>query len=65
MDSKQNWVEFIDELQNRISAALQEVDGKAKFIEDKWERPEGGGGNTGRDCRRREGKLSSQWRRKF
>lgn len=46
MDSKQNWVRFIDDLQNRISAALQEVDGKAKFIEDKWERPEGGGGNT-------------------
>jgi len=33
-------------LQNRICAALEEADGEAKFVEDKWERPEGGGGKT-------------------
>jgi coproporphyrinogen III oxidase len=33
-------------LQNRICSALEEVDGKATFFEDAWERPEGGGGKT-------------------
>lgn len=46
MDIKQNWIEYIHDLQNRICIALEEADGKAKFIEDKWERPEGGGGKT-------------------
>lgn len=46
MDIKQNWIDYIHDLQNRICAALEEADGKAKFIEDKWERPEGGGGKT-------------------
>lgn len=46
MDIKQNWIEYIHELQNRICAAMEKVDSKAKFIEDKWERPEGGGGKT-------------------
>jgi coproporphyrinogen III oxidase len=46
MDIKQNWIYYIHDLQNRICAALEEADGKAKFIEDKWERPEGGGGKT-------------------
>lgn len=46
MDIKQNWIDYIHDLQNRICTALEETDGKAKFIEDKWERPEGGGGKT-------------------
>jgi coproporphyrinogen III oxidase len=46
MDIKQNWINYIYDLQNRICTALEEADGKAKFIEDKWERPEGGGGKT-------------------
>jgi coproporphyrinogen III oxidase len=33
-------------LQNRICDALEHCDGKAKFIEDAWQRPEGGGGKT-------------------
>ena len=33
-------------MQDTICAGLEGVDGKAKFIEDKWERPEGGGGKT-------------------
>jgi coproporphyrinogen III oxidase len=40
------WISYIHDLQNRICAALEQCDGKAKFIEDTWERPEGGGGKT-------------------
>jgi coproporphyrinogen III oxidase len=46
MDIKQNWIDYIHDLQNRICSALEEVDGKARFFEDCWERPEGGGGKT-------------------
>lgn len=46
MDIKQTWITFIHDLQDRICSALEQVDGKAKFIEDKWERSEGGGGKT-------------------
>jgi coproporphyrinogen III oxidase len=43
---KNNWVGYIHDLQDRICAALEEVDGKARFMEDQWVRPEGGGGKT-------------------
>jgi coproporphyrinogen III oxidase len=43
---KEQWVIFIHQLQDDICAALETCDGKARFIEDKWERPEGGGGKT-------------------
>ena len=43
---KQQWITFIHQLQDDICAALETCDGKAKFIEDKWERAEGGGGKT-------------------
>jgi coproporphyrinogen III oxidase len=46
MSIKQQWIDYIHDLQDRICWALEEVDGKAKFQEDKWERPEGGGGKT-------------------
>ena len=46
MDIKQTWITFIHDLQGRICSVLEQVDGKAKFMEDKWERPEGGGGKT-------------------
>jgi coproporphyrinogen III oxidase len=46
MDVKETWISFIHDLQNRICSALEEVDGKATFFEDAWERPEGGGGKT-------------------
>lgn len=46
MNIKENWIAFTDDLQDRICAALEQVDGKAKFREDKWERTEGGGGKT-------------------
>jgi coproporphyrinogen III oxidase len=46
MNMKQAWIAYIYDLQNRICNALEDVDGKAQFIEDAWERTEGGGGKT-------------------
>lgn len=46
MDVKQTWISFIHDLQNRICAALEQCDGKAVFMEDEWQRTEGGGGKT-------------------
>ncbi len=46
MTIKEDWIEYIDGLQNRICAALEEIDGSGKFVEDAWQRPEGGGGKT-------------------
>lgn len=46
MSVKEAWIDYVHDLQNRICAALEEADGKAKFIEDAWVRPEGGGGKT-------------------
>ena len=37
---------FLLETQDRICAALEAEDGAAKFREDPWSRPEGGGGRT-------------------
>lgn len=34
------------QLQNRITKAIETTDGKANFIEDKWEREGGGGGRS-------------------
>ena len=33
-------------LQNKICTALEQTDGHSKFVEDKWDRAEGGGGKT-------------------
>lgn len=46
MDVKKTWISFIHDLQNRICAALEQCDGKAVFVEDLWQRAEGGGGKT-------------------
>ncbi len=43
---KDKFYNYIQELQDTITKALEEVDGKAKFQEDIWDRPEGGGGRT-------------------
>ncbi|WP_417236702.1 oxygen-dependent coproporphyrinogen oxidase [Bizionia paragorgiae] len=43
---KDKFFNYIHELQDQITAALEHVDGKATFQEDIWERPEGGGGRT-------------------
>ncbi len=46
MNMKEQFAAYIHSLQDSICAGLETVDGKAKFVEDKWERPEGGGGKT-------------------
>ena len=38
--------QFLQQLQDYICTALQRVDGKAQFVEDAWQRPEGGGGRS-------------------
>lgn len=43
---KEKFYQYILQLQNTITATLEAVDGNAKFKEDIWERPEGGGGRT-------------------
>lgn len=43
---KDKFYSYIQKLQDTITSKLQEVDGKAKFQQDFWERPEGGGGRT-------------------
>ncbi len=43
---KQQFVSYINQLQNTITTKLEEVDGIATFKEDIWDRPEGGGGRT-------------------
>jgi coproporphyrinogen III oxidase len=37
---------YLRELQDRISAALEQIDGGAKFRADRWSRTEGGGGES-------------------
>ncbi|MEM8764479.1 MAG: oxygen-dependent coproporphyrinogen oxidase [Bacteroidota bacterium] len=37
---------YIQQLQDTITTSLEAIDGKAKFQEDIWKRPEGGGGRT-------------------
>jgi len=52
---RERWIQFIHELQMTICEALEDADGSARFIEDRWERPENGGG--GRTRLLTEGKL--------
>ena len=46
MTIKDNFYNYIQGLQDTITSKLETVDGKAKFQEDLWKRPEGGGGRT-------------------
>lgn len=46
MTVKESWIKYIHDLQNRICEALEATDGKVVFVEDAWQRPEGGGGKT-------------------
>jgi coproporphyrinogen III oxidase len=43
---KDQFFDYIKRLQGQICTALEEVDGKSKFITDEWTRPEGGGGTS-------------------
>ncbi|WP_375514244.1 oxygen-dependent coproporphyrinogen oxidase [uncultured Nostoc sp.] len=38
--------QFMQQLQDEISQRLENLDGVGKFLEDSWERPEGGGGRS-------------------
>ena len=44
MNIKESFSDYIISLQNVICGSLEKLDGKAVFAEDRWERPEGGGG---------------------
>ena len=44
--ARTTWIHYIHSLQDRICAGLEAADGKERFREDRWERPEGGGGRT-------------------
>lgn len=46
MTIKEQFIPFIQQLQNEICSAVEAMDGKAKFREDRWEREGGGGGIT-------------------
>lgn len=39
-------IEFLHQLQDQICEALERADGGAKFVEDAWDRAEGGGGRS-------------------
>ena len=43
-ETRGEWIGFIYTLQDKICKALEEIDGKAKFSEDAWQRAEGSGG---------------------
>lgn len=43
---KDKFFQYIQQLQDTITAKLEQIDGVAKFQEDLWDRPEGGGGRT-------------------
>ena len=43
---KDQFFTYIQTLQDQICAGLEQADGSAKFREDLWNRPEGGGGRT-------------------
>ena len=43
---KNQFYNYIEHLQDQITSKLEEIDGKATFKEDLWQRKEGGGGRT-------------------
>lgn len=43
---KERFFDYIHQLQDTITAGLETADGHARFREDLWDRPEGGGGRT-------------------
>jgi coproporphyrinogen III oxidase len=46
---RDRWIEYVLQLQETICVTLEELDGKARFESDRWEREEeGGGGEDGR-----------------
>ena len=45
-DSRQRVKHYVQTLQDNICAALEQLEGEAKFQEDNWRRDQGGGGRT-------------------
>ena len=45
-DLGRRMTEHVEQLQDSICAALEAEDGTARFVEDRWERPGGGGGRA-------------------
>ena len=43
---KNNFSKYINNLQDDICSAMEEIDGKSRFREDNWDRDGGGGGRT-------------------
>jgi coproporphyrinogen III oxidase len=43
---RDRWIAYIQGLQDRICAGVEEADGKSYFVTDEWEREGGGGGRT-------------------
>ena len=43
---KNQFYNYIENLQDQITSTFEDIDGKAKFKEDLWQRKEGGGGRT-------------------
>lgn len=50
-------IEYLQGLQTQTCKALEEADGQGRFIEDAWQRAEGGGGTT---CLLRDGQVFEQ-----
>ncbi|AUB36749.1 CPOX, coproporphyrinogen III oxidase [Nostoc flagelliforme CCNUN1] len=45
-DAQTRVSQFMKQLQDEITESLAKLDGVGKFLEDSWERPEGGGGRS-------------------
>ncbi len=45
---RERWIQYIHALQDTICEELEKTDGLARFTEDRWERPENGGGGKSR-----------------
>ncbi|MBD2579277.1 oxygen-dependent coproporphyrinogen oxidase [Oscillatoria sp. FACHB-1406] len=45
-NSRERVSQFMQQLQDEICQALEDLDGVARFQEDSWQRPEGGGGRS-------------------
>jgi coproporphyrinogen III oxidase len=43
---RERWISYIHALQHTICGALEDLDGKARFVTDEWKREGGGGGIT-------------------
>ncbi len=46
MNQIEEVIRYLTGLQNRICSELEQLDGKQQFVEDAWERPGGGGGES-------------------